>query len=1069
MILSLIYVNNITGKSDIEWQKTYGGQGYDVATKILQTFDKNYAIIGVTSSLENNNDYWLLQLNSNGSINWTKIYGGPSDDSAYDFLQTTDEGFLIIGSSNSSLTGGTDHDFLLIKTNQTGDVDWYKTYGGIEDDFGISLINTSDDEYVITGITYSFNNKSADSNIIILKINSNGELIWKKIIGGKGHDIPKSIIQTKDDGLAICGYTNSYGAGDSDVWLLKVDENGSMLWNHTYGGKQDDGANSLIQTSDGCFAIAGYSQILLFYDFYLLKTDIQGNIEWELNISQGADEKALSLISLNKTEYILAGFTQKWNGYDSLIVKINYTTNNSNLKPIANAGKNIVSKNGKKIEFNGKGYDKDGKIKKYEWDFNGDGIYDWASNNSGNTTHEYKTKGVYNAYLKVTDNNGSTNIDMKYIEIKSINEIISKTNFKNLCIFILSLLLFSLISIYFYFRKNKKIRKKAEKYIKKHLSFLKIDRWIINLFFVFLILTIIKTIFSLFLSTPWIYNDELIYSVLAKYVSAGKLVLIGNVPFSAAHPPAGYSYFLSPAYLFGNNMDLIYHSMLFINSILTSLIIFPVYLIMKRFLKKKTAFLSSLIIAIIPSVILHNFNILSGNAFILVFLISCYLLIKTFSYKKFDNKFLFYSISLGLSVGMLIFIRSMGIAMLISLLAIIIIKFLKTRKKESLKLFIPILTFLPFIIYIFYKTRSITMGYPASKYIDSVLLIFSNTENFLKFLILILNELNYFVLMSYFIFMSFTIFLFINFRKIEDKRKEDLFYFSIYALFSMFFLIVITVIHIYKGDNVIYTRYVYPALPIIFMLGFIGLNLYNKIKNNSKKFFFQINYIFILLGFFSIIFFPLPPYKIVNNLDLEWITFLTNLNFFNYNGFQILKIIISIILLTLLLLIFKNSKIYLNLFKKKKYMNFFNILIISTIILSFFLYIPSLDEALDQNKNTNFKGYNKPARWFMQNDPKASIIVEDTFGAFSGGGMSSDDWDFMRADMYFWLPDADIKIMYRSYIKNMILSDELNADYILTTHDLTDYYPKVADFYMNIPVSPMKNQEKVDWHIYKVK
>ena len=111
----------------------------------------------------------------------------------------------------------------------------------------------------------------------------------------------------------------------------------------------------------------------------------------------------------------------------------------------------------------------------------------------------------------------------------------------------------------------------------------------------------------------------------------------------------------------------------------------------------------------------------------------------------------------------------------------------------------------------------------------------------------------------------------------------------------------------------------------------------------------------------------------------------------------------------------------------------------------------------------------EPARWFMHHDSDAHVVFDNSFSAYSGAGMEYDEWIVMHGAMYFWSPNGKVEVVTRNNLSNDILSENLDADYILSTHDLTNYYPSVQDIYMNIPVSPMKSQDKVDWHIYKVR
>jgi hypothetical protein len=1062
---------NVFGYSLEEWSYSYGGIKYDAATQIIQTSDNGYSIIGSTSSFGSGfNDFWLVKINQNGTMEWNKLYGGEKYDSAYSFLETNDGGYIIAGASNSSFTNGNDYDFLIIKTDINSEIEWYKTYGTSGNDQATKIIQTTDGGFAVLGISKI--NKNDKFDFLLIKIDNNGNISWQKIYGGINEEMAWSLIQTDDGGFALAGYTISYGAGHSDFWLVKTDENGTMEWNRTFGGKNDDGAYSIVQTDDGGFVLAGYSEIIIDYDCYLIKTNSNGYMEWSKNYSGNSDEYAFSIIQTKDEGYALAGYTHSSLGYNFFVVKTNKSLNiKSNLSPIALAGEDLNSYTYENISFNGEGFDFDGYITKYRWDFDGDGKYDSESNKTGNTFFKYNRAGNYTAYFEIIDNNGSKNIDSKKISI-SINQSTIKIKNNEDSFLILELAIF-LITLFILFITlfNKKIHNKIINFFSNKIIFIfKIDKWLIFLFISFITLFIIKIIISLNFSTPQVYNDAFIYGVLARDISNGQFWILGEVAFSPVHPPAGYSYLLSPAYIIGENINLVYHGMLIINCFLSSLVIIPAYLIMIRFVNKKIAFLTSLTIALLPTILAHNYLILSENALYPVFLFSCLLSIKTFTNEKLDKKFILDSILLGISVSFLIFIKSTGLAMFGALSLIFLYKMLKNKKLSNLKYGLSFIPIIPLIGYMFFQSASYTLGYPSASYSGNLALIFSNLSNFINFLLIISNEINYFVLMSYFIFFAFTIFLILNFSKI--KEKESLKIFLIYGLLSIFFLIILTDIHIFSIDFKIYTRYVSPGLPIIFMFGVIGLNLFYKIKENKNdsRINIKIYIIFIISLLFFLLLFPIEDYKLINNIDLSWIDFLLNTTLFGFKFFNLLSILITVLIIFLLFLMIREI---LKIKSKKSFRNFsksINLYLLLSIIISFLIFIPSFDVEYSADKKTDFIGFNKPAQWFMENDPDANILYEESFLAFSGGGMELAEWRFLIAHLYFWIPNGHLNYINRSSLTEFLSynNSDANVDYILSTHDLTMYYPLVKSIYMNIEANPLKKQAKVDWHIYKV-
>ena len=741
-----------------------------------------------------------------------------------------------------------------------------------------------------------------------------------------------------------------------------------------------------------------------------------------------------------------------------------------NLFPVAYAGEDITVNIGDNVTFIGNGYDSDGEIINYRWDFDGDGIYDYSSNYSGLGNYIYNEEGNYNAILKIIDNNGSTSTDMKNIVVLSVGNglDLEKAN-QNIFVIIFGLLIIFITSIVYLILRNKKIIKLFRSRDFKFLHFFtNMDNWSRYLLLSYFLMVGIKFTISYLVTNPWIVGDEFIYGVIARDIFQGDIMILGSTQFASASPPAGYSYFLAPAYLIGNNIDFVYYGMLFINSLLSAFVIFPVFFIMKMFVDKKLSFVTAIIIAVLPTIIAHNYLLLSENAFYPMILISCYFLIKTFTYSNFNKKFIAFALLLGISVGFIIMIRAMGIAMLGALICVFIFKLLKERKISSLRYGLIFLPFLPVVGYLLLKGSSSLLGYSGSYYIESINLILSDPSYLTRFLGLILNEISYFVLMSYFILFAFFIFLLIYWKKIPSEKKEGLSAFSIYGIFSIFFLIIITSLHMLKGKYELYTRYVNPGLPIIFMLGIIGMFIYQKSKD--KKASISLMIIFALVGLFFIFVFPTDGIKLVNSLDVSWIIHANNHLLFSVSLANWFKIFIAGLVIIIVFLIGFRKILNKNLFLQKISQKKVNVLLIIIICLSILISISSITEVSYGSKTAKDIGVYEPAQWLMNNDPDANIILEGYFDAYSGGGMMEKDYRTLFASLYFWTPEIHIEGMTRNNLSRVVLSgDLLNTEYIISTHDLTEYYPLVESFYMNIPVSQIKSQNRVDWHIYKIK
>jgi hypothetical protein len=205
---------------------------------------------------------------------WSNHCGGSwQTDSFIDIVQTGD-GYAMAGITYSY--GAGDMDMWLVKTNASGDMQWYKTYGYSVGEGCYALIQTFDGGYALAGDTHNFG--AGDADFWLLKTDSLGNHLWNKTYGGVNRDIPSDLVQTSDGGYVLAGYTGSFGAGNYDFWLVKTDASGNRQWDRTYGGVYGDYAYVLVQTSDGGYAMAGTSYLASGSDMRLIKTDAAGNV-----------------------------------------------------------------------------------------------------------------------------------------------------------------------------------------------------------------------------------------------------------------------------------------------------------------------------------------------------------------------------------------------------------------------------------------------------------------------------------------------------------------------------------------------------------------------------------------------------------------------------------------------------------------------------------------------------------------------------------------------------------------------------------------------------------------------
>jgi hypothetical protein len=298
---------NIEGHE--EWNYTFGGENSEWFRKVKNTSDGGYILTGITNSFGyGSSDIWLVKVNQEGLEEWQYTFGGADGDWGMSVEQTMDDGFIVVGHTLSFGAGF--YDIYMVKTDAFGNEEWHQTFGGTEEDFGYSVLQTSEGGYVVLGFTVSFGSGSRD--VWLIKTDAQGNMEWDKTFGGSERDEGYSVQQTTDGGYIITGYTESFGNGQYDVWLIKTDSQGQEEWDKTFGGSVWDEGYSVQQTTEGGYIITGYT---ISYgngakDIWLVKTDNAGNEEWNYTFGGINNEAGQQILQTFSGGYVIVGYTE---------------------------------------------------------------------------------------------------------------------------------------------------------------------------------------------------------------------------------------------------------------------------------------------------------------------------------------------------------------------------------------------------------------------------------------------------------------------------------------------------------------------------------------------------------------------------------------------------------------------------------------------------------------------------------------------------------------------------------------------------------------------------------------
>ena len=400
-----VYLVKTDADGNVEWEKNHGGSDAEYGYSVQETSDGGFIVAGYVYYYGNNNgEVYLLKTNAVGDYSWSATHGGEELDEAFSIQQTREGGFIVVGFTDSDTTS---RDIYLIKTDSDGKATWTKTFGGAGSSIGYCVKQTSDVGYIIAGST---DTTGSNNEVWLIQTDKDGTEEWNRKYGGLEGDWASSVQETSDDGYIITGTTLSYGEGGQDVWLIKTDSVGIKDWDLTFGGAGSDGGEEVQETSDGSYIVVGFTTSFGAgnEDVYLIKTDSSGAVLWTKTIGGAQGDQGHSVFQTSSGDYLVAGETLSYgtaSGYDAWLIKVRWGNDPPN-KPARPDGPTEVPV-GRRRDYKSSAVDPDGDQVYLMFDW-GDGQYsDWlgpvSSGEDVVEDHWWVQKGSYQVKVKAMD------------------------------------------------------------------------------------------------------------------------------------------------------------------------------------------------------------------------------------------------------------------------------------------------------------------------------------------------------------------------------------------------------------------------------------------------------------------------------------------------------------------------------------------------------------------------------------------------------------------------------------------------------------------------------------------
>ena len=312
-----------------KWKRDLTFSSTDRLNTVKELADGSLIMAGFTmSATDYSKDVLVIKTDAQGNVEWQRSYGDSQDETANSIDISNGGGFIITGEVINANTGfGLCH---LMKIDDEGELSWSNTFGGSQNDNGFSVTSTNDGGFAITGVTRSLGNNDGDAWLI--KVSGSGAIQWERTYGGEDTEFGRAIQQTVDGGYIIIGQTESFGVGSSDAYLLKTDSEGNEMWSQTFGGQGTDQGRYVVETADQGYLISGYTDSFGAsggFNFWMIKTNSLGESEWQRFYGEHGDDRGLSGIQTSDGGYAIAGYTSSGGSNSSNILFIK-TDDNGN-------------------------------------------------------------------------------------------------------------------------------------------------------------------------------------------------------------------------------------------------------------------------------------------------------------------------------------------------------------------------------------------------------------------------------------------------------------------------------------------------------------------------------------------------------------------------------------------------------------------------------------------------------------------------------------------------------------------------------------------------------------------